>query len=107
MKRCPECGVRADDRVCPLCGVRMRELPAAAGAMQTHVHQESGERCGVSPNKTDRKPESPRPATTDAPVQQQSGWEYDSVRNAVKYIWKGIGIVMAFIIFLNACSVFL
>lgn len=54
MKRCPECGFRADDRICPLCGVRMRDLPGAAKSLQTHVHQQSGEACAL-PNRERRK----------------------------------------------------
>ena len=47
MKRCPECGFRAKDTVCPLCGVRMTGYTAP---VQTHSHAQTGERC-VLPNK--------------------------------------------------------
>lgn len=45
MKRCPDCGFRANDTICPLCGVRMRPLPDAARQLNTHSHGETGERC--------------------------------------------------------------
>ena len=54
MKRCPECGFRANDKVCPLCGVKMRDLPGAAQDIKTHTHKQSGERCAL-PNQ-ERKP---------------------------------------------------
>ena len=50
MKRCPECGFRANDRICPLCGVKMRDLPGAAREIKTHTHKQSGERCTL-PNQ--------------------------------------------------------
>lgn len=53
MKRCPDCGFRANDKICPLCGVRMRELPAADRELSTHTHVESGERC-VLPRQPER-----------------------------------------------------
>lgn len=45
MKRCPDCGFRANDNICPLCGVRMRPLSDAARELNTHAHEEAGERC--------------------------------------------------------------
>ena len=47
MKRCPECGFRANDNTCPLCGVRMVGYTAP---VQTHSHAQTGERC-VLPNR--------------------------------------------------------
>ena len=47
MKRCPECGFRADDAVCPLCGVRMQEY---AAPIRTHAHTRPGEKCAL-PNR--------------------------------------------------------
>ena len=47
MKRCPECGFRATDHTCPLCGVRMT---AYHGNVQTHSHTQQGEHC-VLPNR--------------------------------------------------------
>lgn len=47
MKRCPDCGFRANDDVCPLCGVKMRGYSAP---VRTHVHSQPGERC-VLPNQ--------------------------------------------------------
>ena len=47
MKRCPECGFRANDTTCPLCGVKMR---GTAAPIQTHTHAQQGERC-VLPNQ--------------------------------------------------------
>lgn len=51
MRRCPDCGFRANDTVCPLCGVRMsfQGLP-----LNTHAHTQRGERC-VLPNQTQRR----------------------------------------------------
>lgn len=42
MKRCPECGFRAKDDICPLCGVRMKSLSQKP---QTHTHTQPGEKC--------------------------------------------------------------
>lgn len=42
MKQCPECGFRANDTICPLCGVRMR---AIAKTPNTHAHNQPGEKC--------------------------------------------------------------
>ena len=50
MKRCPECGFRADDNTCPLCGVRMRPVQIASKELKTHAHRQTGERC-VLPNQ--------------------------------------------------------
>ena len=50
MKRCPECGFRAEDKTCPLCGVRMQTLGGAAREIQTHSHGQTGEKC-VLPNQ--------------------------------------------------------
>ena len=66
MKRCPECGFRANDKVCPLCGVKMRDLPGAAQDIKTHTHKQSGERCALpnqerKPVKTQRKAEKKTP----------------------------------------------
>lgn len=47
MKRCPECGFRAEDSVCPLCGVRMQEH---AASIRTHTHAQAGEKCAL-PNR--------------------------------------------------------
>ena len=58
MKRCPECGFRANDHTCPLCGVRMRALPDAAQDLRTHVHRQTGENC-VLPNQERQKRFSP------------------------------------------------
>jgi len=57
MKRCPECGFRANDEVCPLCGVRMRNLSGAAREIKTHTHKQTGERCAL-PNQ-EREPVRP------------------------------------------------
>ena len=50
MRRCPDCGFRADDTVCPLCGVRMQTVSGASRQIQTHTHQQTGEKC-VLPNQ--------------------------------------------------------
>ena len=63
MKRCPECGFRANDTVCPLCGVRMRDLPGAAREIKTHTHKQTGERCAL-PNQ---KREPVRPVEREQP----------------------------------------
>lgn len=42
MKRCPDCGFRAKDDICPLCGVRMKSVSAPA---QIHTHTQPGEKC--------------------------------------------------------------
>ena len=63
MKRCPECGFRANDKTCPLCGVKMRELSGAARELKTHAHKQDGEKC-VLPNQ-ERKPV--RPSVREQP----------------------------------------
>ena len=45
MKRCPECGFRAKDNICPLCGVRMTGISAAGRTLDTHAHRQPGEGC--------------------------------------------------------------
>ena len=50
MKRCPECGFRANDTVCPLCGVRMQSIAGASRELQTHTHRQTGEKCTL-PNQ--------------------------------------------------------
>lgn len=57
MKRCPECGFRADDRICPLCGVRMQGQTGVAREIKTHTHKQTGERCAL-PNQ-EREPVRP------------------------------------------------
>lgn len=42
MRRCPDCGFRAEDSVCPLCGTKMGRITAT---VQTHTHTQQGERC--------------------------------------------------------------
>ena len=42
MKRCPDCGFRAKDDICPLCGVRMKSVSAP---IRTHTHIQPGEKC--------------------------------------------------------------
>lgn len=51
MRRCPECGFRANDTVCPLCGVRMGHV----NNVPTHTHTGAGERC-VLPNREPYRP---------------------------------------------------
>lgn len=57
MKRCPECGFRAADVVCPLCGVKMQKYTAP---IKTHTHIQNGEKCAL-PNR------GPMPATPKQP----------------------------------------
>ena len=59
MRRCPDCGFRANDTVCPLCGVRMQGYSAP---ISTHEHRQSGERC-VLPNHENRKTDAPKKGT--------------------------------------------
>ena len=71
MKRCPECGFRANDKTCPLCGVRMRDLPGAAPELNTHNHNQSGEQCVLPNQKQPRRPagnpEMPKPRPQPQP----------------------------------------
>ena len=59
MKRCPECGFRANDTVCPLCGVRMQGYSAP---ISTHTHRQGGEKC-VLPNRENPKTDVPKNET--------------------------------------------
>lgn len=56
MRRCPECGFRANEQTCPLCGVRMQQTGAP---VQTHTHAQSGERC-VLPNREPARQNTPQ-----------------------------------------------
>lgn len=60
MKRCPECGFRANDTVCPLCGVRMQSYTAP---IYTHTHAQSGEKCAL-PNQR-QAPVKPQPSASE------------------------------------------
>ncbi len=44
MNQCPECGFRAKDTICPLCGVRMRPFVKRP---DTHIHSQRGEKCAL------------------------------------------------------------
>ena len=54
MRRCPDCGFRVKDpefRICPLCGVRLREDPDGKTVQyKVHVHEQKGESC-MLPNQ--------------------------------------------------------
>lgn len=63
MKRCPECGFRADDTVCPLCGVRMQSIAGASSEIQTHVHRQTGEKCALPNQKQPVRPQQEKKKT--------------------------------------------
>ena len=100
MKRCPDCGFRANDVVCPLCGVRMQAAPE----IQTHVHRQTGERCGVSVKEKDRRPDQFRPA---AKPKEASNVQFSAYGDLVKLVLKVIGYLAAFFILTGGCSAFL
>lgn len=69
MRRCPECGFRADDQICPLCGVRMQHTGAS---IKTHTHQQQGEYCTLTNKETPKRdthyhPENSRRKKTTTP----------------------------------------
>lgn len=102
MRRCPECGFRADDSICPLCGVRMRPEPAADASLQTHTHAESGERCGVERKKAAPRPEQYRPERQSGSRQQQGRQKTSA--NGQKPILLWVVLVIVFYVLLNSCS---
>ena len=57
MRRCPDCGFRANDTVCPLCGVRMQSIAGANREIQTHTHQQTGEKCALPNQKQPVRPQ--------------------------------------------------
>ena len=99
MKRCPDCGFRANDQMCPLCGVRMKEDPN----LRTHVHAQSGERCGVSGKEANRRPEQYRPA---AKPKTEFASPFSVFGDLGKPILKIIGYIAAFLILSGGCSAF-
>lgn len=107
MRRCPECGFRADDTICPLCGVKMRPEPAADAAIQTqtHTHTETGEHCGVEQKKAAPRPEQYRPEHQNG-SRQQAGRQKASA-NGQKPILLWVVLVIVFYVLLNACSAYL
>lgn len=105
MRRCPECGFRADDTICPLCGVRMRPEPAADAAVQTHVHTEAGEHCGVEQKKAAPRPEEYRPERQSTTRQQPEKEKRASGGAKPIVLWVVIAIV--FYVLLNACNAYL
>ncbi len=68
MKRCPECGFRAEEKVCPLCGVRMQTMAGASRELQTHAHRQSGEKCALPNQKQPTMPkQEKKTSATKAP----------------------------------------
>ena len=96
MKRCPDCGFRAKDNICPLCGVRMQNDPT----INTHAHNQTGERCGVTPKET-RGPEQTRPAENKT-YATPTAILGDFGKGALKII----GYIAAFLILSGGCSAF-
>ena len=64
MKRCPECGFRANDKNCPLCGVRMQSIAGAARELQTHTHRQDGEKCVLPNQKQPVRPQQEKKSST-------------------------------------------
>ena len=93
MKRCPECGFRAKDNICPLCGVRMTGISAAGRTLDTHVHRQPGEDC-MLPKKEERTIKMP----TARDTQRRSGGKNE----ANKLVSVIVVIVIA--ILMRACD---
>ena len=99
MKRCPECGFRADDHTCPLCGVRMRNLPGEALEQKTHVHRQQGEQCTL-PN---RKPEQQVSKIEEAGGHRNRWRSAGSTAPVFSKIWQIIAVVLIAVLF-RACT---
>lgn len=93
MKRCPECGFRAEDNICPLCGVRMTGISTAGRTLDTHVHRQPGEDC-MLPKKEERTIKMPAARDT----QRRSGGKNE----ASKLVSVIVVIVIA--ILMRACD---
>lgn len=93
MKRCPECGFRAKDHICPLCGVRMTNVSAAKRTLDTHAHRQPGEDC-MLPQKEKRTIKMP----TARDTQRQSGGK-DAKNKLVSVI-----VVIIIAILVRACD---
>ena len=93
MRRCPDCGFRARDIICPLCGVRMREDPVICA----HAHVQSGERCGVQLQEN-RRPAEYRPAVRQPTSGKRRRAVDDAVRRKLISIAVGVGIYLLWII---------
>ena len=93
MKRCPECGFRAKDHICPLCGVRMTNLPSAGRSLDTHVHRQPGEDC-MLPKQEERTVKMP----TARETQRQSGGK-EAKNKLVSVI-----VVIVIAILMRACD---
>lgn len=101
MKRCPDCGFRANDTVCPLCGVRMRDLPGAARELNTHTHRQVGEECVLPNQKRERNPVEYRsPATAERKTREKN---FKSTVRISPKVWQSILIVLIAILF-RACA---
>ena len=96
MKRCPECGFRAADTMCPLCGVKMCVDPAP---IQTHTHSQAGERCTL-PNRT-RMPVKPLPTKEETYRPERTGTRRQS--RATPNFGAVAFIVIVFIL-LRSCA---
>ena len=94
MKRCPDCGFRAKDRICPLCGVVMKPDPT----IQTHVHRQAGEQCGVSPKEENRSP------ANRTAVPQKSAPQSDSL-GIVRAVIGVLATLAVFGSMLGSCQV--
>ena len=104
MKRCPECGFRAEDTICPLCGVKMKPEKAAQETLQTHAHTQAEERCSV-----EQKPY--RPARNTDPIVDTgrhpvSSQERQSARTpglTAKLVWV-LTILILYFVLQSMCS---
>lgn len=83
MKRCPACGFRADDQTCPLCGVRMH---ADGASVQTHAHQQKGERCAL-PNR-------------EAPQQKEEQYHPQNSRRSARGNTSASAVIVVIILFM-------
>lgn len=97
MKRCPECGFRANDTVCPLCGVKMRGCSAP---IRSHNHTQPGEKC-VLPNQS-------KPTVKQVPSGNGQPYRPDTTgtrreRNAKPNFGVVVFIIIMFIL-LRSCA---
>ena len=96
MKRCPDCGFRAEESHCPLCGVRMQHTGAP---VRTHDHTQQGEKC-MLPNR--ESPAAPKQTGTPETGSYQPQTGSRGRRGTPS---GAVGVIFAIILFslLRAC----
>ena len=105
MKRCPDCGFRTkvNERLCPLCGVRMRDDPGGNTVhIQTHVHTQPSEVCTVDFDQPKASVHKPQEQAQYRPVVQERKRSSGSAENKLGKAAVSI-LVVVFFALLRAC----